>query len=121
MAYNTYVRPQLEYCSTIWNPWQKTLSQNIESVQRSAARYVCNNYNYTSSVTCMLKSLNWHTLEYRRNNSSIMYFYKIQNALVHVDHHHLIPTRKLNYLILTSLEQYVSGIRFQTQYSLAQA
>ena len=62
MAYNTYVRPQLEYCSTIWSPWQKTLSQKIESVQRSAARYVCNNYNYTSSVTCMLKSLNWHTL-----------------------------------------------------------
>ena len=56
MAYNTYVRPQLEYCSTIWNPWQKTLSQKIESVQRSAARYVCNNYNYTSSVTSMLKS-----------------------------------------------------------------
>ena len=23
MAYNTYVRPQVEYCSTIWNPWQK--------------------------------------------------------------------------------------------------
>ena len=23
MAYNTYVRPQLEYCSTIWSPWQK--------------------------------------------------------------------------------------------------
>ena len=23
VAYNTYVRPQLEYCSTIWSPWQK--------------------------------------------------------------------------------------------------
>ena len=78
MAYNTYVRPQLEYCSTIWSPWQKTLSQKIESVQRSAACYVCNNYNYTSSVTCMLKSLNWHTLEYRRNSSSLMYF--LQNS-----------------------------------------
>ncbi len=32
MAYNTYVRPQLEYSSTIWSPWQKTLSQKIESV-----------------------------------------------------------------------------------------
>ena len=80
MAYNTYVRPQLEYCSTFWNPWQKT-------------RYVCNNYNYTSSVTSMLKALNWHTLEYRRNHSYLMYFYKIRNVLVHVDHHHLIPTR----------------------------
>ena len=103
MAYNTYGRPQLEYCSNSLpgtvRPWQKTFSQKIENVQRSAARYVCNNYNYTSSVTCMLKSLNWHTLEYRRNNSSLMYFYKIRNALVHVDHHHLISTRNLNYLI----------------------
>ena len=93
-------------------PGKKTLSQNIESVQRSAARYVCNNYNYTSSVTCMLKSLNWHTLEYRRNNSSIMYFYKIQNALVHVDHHHLIPTRNLTYLIPHSNTQYRSNSYF---------
>ena len=30
MTYNTYVHPQLEYSSTIWNPWQKTLSQKIE-------------------------------------------------------------------------------------------
>ena len=74
MAYNTYVRPQLEYCSTIWNPWQKTLSQKMESVQRSAARYVCNNYNYTSSVTSMLKSLNWNTLEYRRNHCTFTKF-----------------------------------------------
>ena len=99
MAYNTYVRLQVEYCSTIWNPWQKILSQQIESVQRSAARYECNNYNYTNSVTSMLKSLNWHTLDYRRNQSSLMYVYKIRNALVHVDQHHLIPTRNLNYLI----------------------
>ena len=112
MAYNTYVRPQVEYCSTIWNPWQKTLSQKIESVQGSAARYVCNNYNYTNSVTPMLKSLIWHTLEYRRNQSSLMYFYKIRNVLVHVDHHHLIPTRNLNYLIPHSNTQYHSNSYF---------
>ena len=128
MAYNTYVRLSSNTVPPSGVPGKKTLSQKIESVQRSAARYVCNNYNYTSSVTCMLKSLNWHTLEYRRNNSSLMYFYKIRNALVHVDHHHLISTRNLNYLIphsntqiLTSLEQYISGIRFQARYRLAQA
>ena len=89
-------------------PGKKTLSQKSESVQRSAARYVCNNYNYTSSVTFILKSLNWHTLEYRRNNSSLMYFYKIQNALVHVDHHHL----NLNHLIPPSNTQYHSNSYF---------
>ena len=93
-------------------PGKKTLSEKIESIQRSAARYVCNNYKYTSSVTCLSKSLNWHTLEYRRNNSSLMYFYKIRNDLVHVDHHHLISTRNLNYLIPHSNTRYHSNSYF---------
>ena len=25
-AYRTYVRPQVEYCSTIWHPWEKHLT-----------------------------------------------------------------------------------------------
>jgi len=32
---------QVEFCSTIWHPWQKHLT---EMVQRSAARYVQNDY-----------------------------------------------------------------------------
>ncbi len=35
-AYKTYVRSQLEYCSTVWHPWQKYLIYKIEQVQRSA-------------------------------------------------------------------------------------
>ena len=56
-AYRTYVRPQVEYCSTILHPWQKHLTHRIEMVQRSAARYVQNDYLYTSSVTNMLREL----------------------------------------------------------------
>ena len=105
-AYNTYVRPQLEYCSTIWHPWQKAQTTKIEKVQRAAARYVCNNYDYTSSVTQMIHYLNWNTLEYRRIQSTLLYFYKIRNNLVYVDHNHLLPTRNLNYLIPQSRTQY---------------
>ena len=43
-SYNTYVRPQLEYCAPVWHPWQYTLNYKIESVQRAAARYVLNDY-----------------------------------------------------------------------------
>jgi hypothetical protein len=35
-------------------------------VQRRAARYTCNRYHHTSSVTEMLQTLNWPTLEKRR-------------------------------------------------------
>lgn len=98
-AFKTYVRPQVEYCSTVWCPWQKYLKYKIEMVQRSAARYVMNDYSYTSSVTDMINTLNWQTLEQRREYSSLIMFYKIRSNLVAVDNHHLRPTRNLNYNI----------------------
>jgi hypothetical protein len=59
-AYKTCVRPQVEYCSIVWHPWQKFLIYKIEQVQRSAARYIFDNYDYTSSVS---NELNWQTTE----------------------------------------------------------
>ena len=94
-AYNTYVRPQLEYCAPVWQPWQQTCSDKIERLQRAAARYVLNDYNFTSSVTEMLHILNWQTLEHRRIQNSLIMLYKIKHQLVNVDHHHLTETRNL--------------------------
>ncbi|MCG8034729.1 MAG: reverse transcriptase family protein [Candidatus Thiodiazotropha taylori] len=105
-AYNTYVRPQLEYCSSVWHPWQKTLSYKIERVQRAAARYVVNDYDFTSSVTEILKTLNWQTLEQRRIQNSVIMFYKINHNLVAVDHHHLTESRNSNFLVPYSRTQY---------------
>jgi hypothetical protein len=51
--YKTYVRPQLEYSSTVWHTWQEYLVYRKKKVQRSAARYVYNDYNYTSRVSKM--------------------------------------------------------------------
>ena len=97
-AYNTYVRPQLEYCAPVWHPWQGTLCSKIESVQRAAARYVLNDYSTTSSVTKMLDVLHWQTLEHRRIQNSLIMLFKIKYQLVAVDHHHLTETQKLNFL-----------------------
>ena len=105
-AYTTYVRPQLEYCSVVWHPWQKYLTNKIEGVQRAAARYCLNNYDYTSSVSNMLTLLKWESLAQRRICTSLILIYKIQHNLVHVDHHHLTPTRNQNFLIPQSRTQY---------------
>ena len=105
-AYVTYVRPQLEYCSTVWHPWQKSLIHEVERVQRAAARYVMNDYSPYSSVTSMLNTLKWQTLEQRRIYSSLIIFYKINNNLITVDHNHLIKTRGLDYAIPFSRTQY---------------
>ena len=57
MAYQTLVRPQLEYGSEVWSPHTQLQIDQIESVQRRAARWIKQDYGQTSSVTDMLKSL----------------------------------------------------------------
>ena len=49
-AYTTMVRPQLEYCASVWDPHTKNNIYQIERVQRRAARFVEQNYHNTSSV-----------------------------------------------------------------------
>ena len=46
-------------------------------VQRRAARYACNRYHNTSSVTDMLQTLTWPTLQQRRLKTKLIMFYKI--------------------------------------------
>jgi hypothetical protein len=55
LAYKTYVRPKVEYCSVVWDPWQKQQINKIEMIQRRAARYTLNQYSYHSSVSAMLQ------------------------------------------------------------------
>ena len=54
----------------------------IEMVQRRAARWVSNRYSSYDSVSAMLGNLGWRSLEYRRYDSRLAMFYKIQYGLV---------------------------------------
>jgi len=66
-AYTSLVRPHLEYCSPVWSPYIKNLTNKVEMVQRWAAIYATNRYHNTSSATTtMLDQLDWETLEDRR-------------------------------------------------------
>ena len=77
MAYKNCIRPILEYSSSAWNPHQDVLKQEVERVQKRAARFVTNDYNYNpGSMTNILNSLKWKTLEKRRETNSLMLFYK---------------------------------------------
>jgi hypothetical protein len=81
-AYFTLVRPLLEYASPVWDPYTQQNINKIEMVQRRAARYVCNRYHNTSSVTNMLKGLGWRSLQARRTDAKLILFYKIVNGIV---------------------------------------
>ena len=95
-AYFSLVRPAAEYCSTVWNPHTKDLTQSVEMVQRRAARYVTNRFHNTSSVTDMIQHLQWESLESRRIKSQLTMMYKITNNLVDIpadQYLTLAPTR----------------------------
>ena len=68
-AYQSLVRPTLEYACTTWDPYQQNNKHRIEMVQRRAARYVKNRYHNTSSVTEIIGQLQWTSLEEQKENS----------------------------------------------------
>ena len=63
VAYQTLVRPQLEYAAPIWHPYNETETKKAEKVQLTAARWVCRPWHNTSSVEEMLDDLDWPSLE----------------------------------------------------------
>ena len=95
MAVNTLIRPKVEYSSAVWDPYTKENIDKIERVQRRAARYVYNNYDYSSSVTTMLENLKWQPLEERRMNTRLCLLYKAVNGLVAIPvQQYLIPLNR---------------------------
>ena len=58
-AYTTLVRPLLEYSSSVWDPHTQVLINQIEMVQRRAARFCLNDYTSREAgcVSEMLKQL----------------------------------------------------------------
>ena len=43
LAYNSLVRPTVEYSSVVWDPHTAVLKTKLEAIQRRAARFVFNN------------------------------------------------------------------------------
>jgi hypothetical protein len=91
-AYQALVRPKLEYSCSVWDPHTKDQQQKLEKVQCRVARYVQNNYDYTSSTTAMINTLQWSTLAERRLKTRLVLFYKIVHCLVAILSHILVPT-----------------------------
>ena len=77
-AYKHLALPCLEYCASIWDPIQSSLIHQLEMVQHRAAQFVLNrpwSKRSCDSVSQMLNTLNWTSLETRRRQSCLVQYY----------------------------------------------
>ena len=91
-AYKGLVRPVLDYGSSVWDPPGVVLQEELESVQKRAARFVTGNYNYeTGSMTGILGQLKWESLKKKRKDNRLILLYKGLKGKASVPTDDLIP------------------------------
>ena len=92
-AYKGLVRPILEYGSSVWDPQSILLQDELEKVQKRAARFVTGNYvDYeTGSMTGILKNLKWESLKKRRKDSRLIMLYKGLKGAASIPTNDLVP------------------------------
>ena len=64
----------------MWDPYHNNHIASIEKIQRRALRWTLNDYNFSHSVTTMLQSLNWPTLQHRHKRMCLTLLYKSING-----------------------------------------
>ena len=116
MAYNSLVRPQVEYASPVWSPYTKENINKIKKIQRRAARWVSNDFSY-SSVTDMLSNLRWRSLENRCTDTRLAMFYKITYGLLAIPRpsyfeHPEVYTRHMHTLSYRQIHTYVCYYKY---------
>ena len=107
-AYFIYVRPQLEYASQVWSPQTITGKKKLENIQSRAGRFVTGRFKRTESITDIMSSLNWPTLECRRDLTDLSTCHKIlHNKLavptqnIFVPHHSCTRTNSQSFKNIT--------------------
>ena len=80
-AYKALVRPIVEYSADVWDPCVAKNIQQVEMIQHRAARWVLGRYDRLDSVTDMISSLKWRSLELRRSHARLCLLYKQCNGL----------------------------------------
>ena len=81
-SYKAFVRPLLEYASSVWDPYKQRSIDKLEAVQRRATRYVLNRYHNTSSVSRLIEQLRWPSLAQWRKTTCLGTIYKIYQGLI---------------------------------------
>ena len=119
LAYKSLVRPIIEYGCATWDPYQQNHIDQLEKVQRRAARFVKNNYERTASVTSMLQDLKWEPLKERRKKARLCTMYKMIHKDIRVQtNDKLVPpirtSRRTNHSMSYQIPSCNTAVRNQS-------
>ena len=108
-AYTTFVRPIVEYASTVWDPHNGNKSQvkQLEATQSKAARFACGDWRRTESVSAMKAQLQWLSLQERRAKARILMMHKIYYETVAIP---LAPYFHLNDQVMSTRKAHIKFI-----------
>jgi len=81
-CHKTFVRPQLEYASSVWDNSVKRNVGRVEAVQWSAAWFTCCDFKRTSGVTAMLQKFQFDSVQQHRARSRVLMLDRIHNGLM---------------------------------------
>ena len=96
LAYNALVRPTLEYCSAVWDPYTNTNIKKLEQINTKAARFITNNYSLVPGTTTLIKQqINLDSLDVRRQTHRLTLLYKISNNHIDIDKHEYLKNANL--------------------------
>jgi hypothetical protein len=84
--YHTLVRPHLDYATAAWDPYTSKNIESIEKVQRRAARFVTNTYGRDTSISGILASLGWSSMQDRRKSHRLSCLHKMINGQIDINH-----------------------------------
>ena len=81
-AYNYFVKPILDYSASVWTPYAPKYLDKLEAIQKCAARFIVSDFRRTSSISEILKSLQWKSIEIQHKELCLLILYKIIHGLV---------------------------------------
>ena len=85
LLYCTLVRPQLEYCSSLWSPYTTKHRALVENVQRRATKFILNYPPSNVSYIDRLTILDLLPLEHRRSIKDIILFHKFKSGIMPIE------------------------------------
>ena len=75
-AYQSIIRPTMEYAASCWDPYEQGHIDQLEKIQNKAARFIKSDYKWTSSVSTLKRDLELEPLQRRRFIARNNAFYK---------------------------------------------